>query len=237
MAAAFLGSICLTAVIADTLKLDDVIKNIQSNQSKIKDMYAETTTVINSTISRAGSKAPQQMTQKAKMWTKGTDKSRIEVTSPVKQVTINNGEKVEMINTETGQKYVQDLKKLKAKGAPDQSIASNFDSAKKFFDLSVKPDGSNYIIVGVPKEKNKFLGKMEFTIDSSRWVPVKMSMYDPKGKLVGVSEIEYKQISGIWVPSKNISRVESPMGKMSIEMSFDKLSINQGVNDSEFKIE
>ena len=74
--------------------LDDIIQNIQSNQSKVKDMYAETTTTITSSIAMPGSesKGPQKMVQKGKIWTKGESKSKIEMLSPTRQVTITNGD-------------------------------------------------------------------------------------------------------------------------------------------------
>ena len=79
---------------AADLGLDDIIQNIQSNQSKVKDMYAETTTTITSSIAMPGSesKGPQKMVQKGKIWTKGESKSKIEMLSPTRQVTITNGD-------------------------------------------------------------------------------------------------------------------------------------------------
>ena len=239
------------------LTLRDLFNKIQSNQSKIKDMYAETTTTITSSISMPGaeSKGPQKMVQKGKMWMKGKDKSKIEMLSPMKQITITNGDQMAIINPVTGQKMVQDLSKIRGqgiKGSRDQG-AMDLEKALEYFDLKVrkldalKPGnlsaeggsasgGETYVIEGVPKEANKFLGKMEFYVDSDRWLPVKIMMYDPKGKIVSQSAIEYGEFSGAWTPIKNISDVNSPMGKMNLEMKYENIKINQGVSDSKFKI-
>lgn len=220
--------------------LDEVINKIQSNQSKIHDMYAETTTTITSNMAMPGqeSKGPQKMVQKAKMWTKGQDKSKIEMLSPMKQTTITNGDKMAIINPETGQKMVQDLKKLKGQGPGGKGQGEmNLDKAKEFFDLSVAMKGDAYVITGIPKKDNKFLGKMEFYVDSTNWIPVKILMYDAKGKLMSQSEIEYKEISGAWVPVKNVSNVTTPMGKMNMEMEFENIKVNKGIGDGEFKVE
>ncbi|MBI5399507.1 outer membrane lipoprotein-sorting protein [Candidatus Saganbacteria bacterium] len=237
-----------TALLAQDLSLQEIIDKLQANQSKIQDMYAETTTKITSNIQLPtdNKKQPQTMVQKARMWTKGQDKSKIEMLSPMKQTTITNGDKMAISNPETGQKMVQDLKKIKdqgIKGARDQG-QMNLEKAKEFFDFSVrklealKPgDLETYIVTGVPKKENKFLGKMEFFIDSDKWAPVRIVMLDAKGKQINETKIEYAQMSGVWVPVKSQSVVNTPMGKMDVEMDYNNVRVNQGIKDSEFKVE
>src|SRR3989338_11321714 len=219
-----------SSAFAADLSIEAVIANMQVNQAKINDMYAETTTTITSNMAIPGqeSKGPQKMVQKAKMWTKGQDKSKIEMLSPMKQITITNGDMMATINQETGQKAIQDLKKLREKsGGLGSGGQMSLDKAKEFFDLSVrKLDASTpgtldtHIITGIPKKENKFLGKMEFYVDSEKWVPVKILMYDTKGKPMSQSEIQYQEISDlstedlskadVYVPVKNISNVTTP---------------------------
>ncbi|MGB9613144.1 MAG: LolA family protein [Candidatus Margulisiibacteriota bacterium] len=228
------------SVLAADLSLKEVVAKIQANQGKIKDMYAETTTTITSSMTIPGQKdkGPQKMVQKGKMWTKGKDKSKIEMLSPMRQTTVTNGDKVMMINPDTGQKIVQDLKKLREKsGMPDTSRQMDLEEAMKYFNLSVKREGKDYVIVGEPKEENKILGKMEFYLDPEEWLPVKILMYDPKGKLMSQSEIQYQKISDAYVPLKNISNITTPMGMMKVEMEFSKVKVNQGISDKEFAIE
>lgn len=225
---------------AADLSLEDIIQKIQTNQSKIKDMYAETTTTITSSIIMPGAKdkGPQKMIQKGKMWTKGKDKSKIEMISPTKQITITNGDQMAMINQETGQKIIQDLKKMREKsGMSDSSKQMSLEKAKEFFDLSATKKGEDYVIVGVPKKENKFLGKMEFYVDSERWVPTKILMYDAKGNPMSQSVIEYEKISDVWVPVKNKSVVNTPAGKMEVEMEFENIKVNAGIKDGIFTIE
>ncbi|MFH1386454.1 MAG: outer membrane lipoprotein-sorting protein [bacterium] len=220
------------------LSLDEVIGKLQGNQQQIKDMYAETKTVIFSNMSMPGqqSKGPQKIEQRGKMWTKGEDKSKIEISSPMKQVTITNGDKMAIINSDTGQKMIQDLKKMRGQGAADPGKMS-LDKAKEFFNLSLKKDGDDYIVTGVPKKKNKFLGKMEFYVDSNQWVPTKVNMYDLKGKLISQSNIKYQKVSGSWVPCSNNSVINTPMGRMDVAMEFSNIKVNSGLSDKEFKIE
>ena len=235
------GLIFVSPVIAEELTLESVVNNIQSNQSNIQDMYAETTTTITSNMTMPGqeSKGPQKMVQQGKMWTKGEDKSKIEMISPMKQITITNGDKMAIINQETGQKIVQDLKKLKGQGAGGLggSGKMSLDKAKQYFDLSIGEKDGNYVITGVPKKENKFLGKMEFYVDGDRWVPVKIMMYDAKGKLMSQSVIEYQQFSDAYVPVSTKSDVNTPMGKMDVEIEYSNVKVNQGIGDEEFYVE
>ena len=243
-----LYSFFASSSLAEDLSLKDLLTQIQSNQSKIKDMYAETTTTITSNIVMPGAikKGSQKMVQKGKMWTKGRDKSKIEMLSPTKQVTITNGDMMAIINPETGQKFIQDLKKLREKSGGQVVGQSGgqmtLEKAMDYFDLSVRSQKTEdgeievYIIKGVPKEKNKFLSKMEFYINASRWVPVKILMYGPRDKLISRSEMEYEKISDIWIPIRNISDVNTPVGKMKVEMGFKNIKINKGISDKEFKI-
>lgn len=222
------------------LSPDDLINKIQSNQSKLNDMYAETTTAITSNMAMPGqeSKGPQKMVQTGKMWTKGEDKSKVEVLSPMKQITITNGNKIAIINSETGQKVIQDLKKIKGQGmgGMGDSGKMRWDKAKEFFDFSVTQKDDLYVITGIPKKENKLLGKMEIYVDNINWIPIKILIYDVKGKLMSQSEIEYKDISGVYVQVRSISNVTTPMGKMKVEMEFENIKINKGIKDSEFDI-
>ena len=226
------------SAVAD-LSLEEIIGKLQANQSKIKDMYVETLTTINSNMSAPGqeNKGPQKMVQKSKMWTKGQDKAKIEMLSPNKQVTITNGDKMVIINPETGQKMVQDLAKMRAQGMSSGNQGMNLDKVKEFFDLNVKQIGGQYVITGVPKKANQALGKMEFYIDQEKWQTVKIMMYDAKGRLINQSDIGYQEIDDVWVPAKNKSVMLTPMGKMDVEMEMSNVKINQGIKDSEFRVE
>ncbi|MBU0501999.1 MAG: outer membrane lipoprotein-sorting protein [Candidatus Margulisbacteria bacterium] len=227
-------------VSAADLTLEDLMGKTHANQAKIKDMYAETETVMISSMSIPGQtkKGPQKMVQKGKMWTKGSDKSKIEMLSPTKQITITNGDKMLMINPETGQKMVQDLSKIKGQGSRGQGPGEmSLEKAMEYFDLSLKKDNDSYVITGIPKERNKFMSKMEFYLDSKRWVPTKILMYGGNGKLLSRSEIEYEKISGVFVPVRNSSNVNTPMGKMEIEMVYSNIKVNQGIKDEVFRVE
>jgi len=62
-------------------------------------------------------------------------------------------------------------------------------------------------------------------------------MYGGDGKLLSQSTIEYEKISDVWVPVKNVSNVNTPMGKMNVEMVYKNIKVNEGIKDAIFKIE
>ena len=232
------------AVFAADISLDSIIQNTRANQQKIHDLYAETTTKITSNLQMGASRGtgPQTMVQQGKMWSKGESKSKVEMLSPTHQTTITNGDKMAIINPETGQKMVQDLKKMREQGTVNSGQMS-LEKLKEMFDLSVQSTVDSeqnkpiYIITGVPRKENKFLGKMVFYIDGAKWIATRVQMYDPKGKLLSQTDMEYQQIGGVYVPSKNFSNVTTPMGAMKVEMEYSNIKVNKGISDSEFKVD
>jgi len=220
---------------AQTLSLDALIAKVQENQGLLKDMQADMTTTISSPMQKV------PMVQKGHIWSKGSDKSKIEISEPMKQTTIMNGSK--MMMEVNGQKTVQDLSKMGNKSFSADQGKMSLEKAKEYFDLSVKQGTGDsgqltgYIVTGVPKEKNDFLGKMEFYIDPEKFVPTRITIYSGKGKLITTSIIEYSEISGVWVPVKNVSNVTMPTGSMNIEQVFENVKINAGIKDSVFAVE
>ena len=102
--------------------VEDILMKVSTNQSMIKDMSADITTVIKSDL-----KGKMEREQSGKIWIKGEDKTKIEMLKPVKQVTITSGDKMMMQDPQTGQKMVRDLKKMRQEtGQPDLGQGSIF---------------------------------------------------------------------------------------------------------------
>lgn len=218
------------ASVSNAISLDDLINKLQSSQNKIKDMQADISTKM--TTSMQGMPA---MNQKGKIWIKG-NKNKMEISSPMKQVTITNGDKMAVVNPVTGQKQVTDLSKIPGGSSQGGSSSMNFDEAKKKFDFTMKNVSGGYQITGIPKEKNQFMGKIEVFVDSSKMVPTKIKMISPQGEVLSDTSIEYKKVSGINVTYKTISKVNLPKGKMTMEMTYSNIKVNSGISDSVFDI-
>ena len=227
----FLIGFCAFAIDAG---VEDILMKVSTNQSLIKDMQADITTIIKSDM-----KGKMEREQTGRIWIKGEDKTKIEMIKPVKQVTITSGDKMMMNDPVTGQKMIRDLKKMRQEtGQPDLGQGS-MDKKKMldYFDLKLKNVSGAVVIEGKPKKANKFLGRVDFTVDTSRNLPVKIEIYTPEGKLVSTTNIDYTKIKNIWVITKSSSEVKLPMGAMKAEMRYDNIKLNEGIADSVFKIE
>ncbi len=225
----------------------DLIAKMRSQQDLVKDLQADTTTTITSNISIPGapSKGPQTMTQTGQIWQKGRDKSKVEITSPMKQVTITNGSMMTIISPDSGQKITQDLSKMQGAGKGQGMDATK---ALDYFNLSVNKaevatgESDIYVISGTPKESNQFLGRMDFFIDAEKCIPLRIAMYTPKGALMSLSEIEYEPVAvssaeTAYVPKKIKSIVTMQMGSVNTEMVYENIKVNKGISDSVFEAE
>ncbi|OGC24101.1 hypothetical protein A3J90_02530 [candidate division WOR-1 bacterium RIFOXYC2_FULL_37_10] len=212
---------------AADLSIEDIASNLQVNQSKIKDMYCEMNTTI-----KQGTGTP--MTQSAKMWTKGEDKSRMEMITPMKQTIIRNGNKSAIIDS-NGQKTVSDVN-ASTKGNMGGQSKVDIEKFKETFDLKVKATDDGYIIEGTPKEKTQFLGKMEIYVDGKNWVSTKILIYDSHDKVITQTQIDYKEISGVLVPVKSLTESKMMGMNMTIEVKFEDVKVNQGIEGGVFKL-
>lgn len=232
-----LGLLVLSAFTVSALdqKIESVISKIRENQAKILDMSANITTIL-----KSDAKEKKSIQQSGTIKIKGDDMSRMEMTAPVPQITITNKDKLAVINPATGKSFVQDLKKLRAQTGKDNIGKNPLDQTKMldYFDLTIEEKGiisKSFIITGVPKDKNNFMGKVKFYVDG-RNVPTKVEIYNTENKLISSSELEYIKIKDIWVMSKNKSWITVPGGKMDVSMSFENIKINEGIADSIFEI-
>jgi outer membrane lipoprotein-sorting protein len=229
----------------------DLIAKMKSAQSLVRDMQADTKTTITSNISipsvypaqggGAPSKGPQTMVQTGHIWQKGSDKSKVEITSPMKQITITNGSTMTIISPDTGQRITQDMSKMQGAGVKGLDQTKALD----YFDLTVRKsegvtgESDIYVISGTPKQSNQFLGRMDFFIDAEKYIPLRIAMYTPKGALMSLSEIEYEPVEissseTAYVAKKIKSIVTMSMGSVNTEMEYENVIVNQGIKDAIF---
>lgn len=217
---------------AQDLNLDDLIGKIQENKAKIVDMYSE----MKTTMTGQGKMSSMNSVQKARMWEKGDDMSKIEMLEPIKQTTIRNGDKLIIIDGSSGKKTVKDLSTDKFAASSSSQGKMDFNKMKEMFDLSVSANADTYIIACTPKNVG-FIGKIEIYVDNKNFVSVKILTYDRNNKVINETAMEYTEISGIFVPQKTHSSVNSPMGKMTVDVEFLNIKVNEGIKDEEFRYE
>lgn len=96
---------------------------------------------------------------------------------------------------------------------------------------------SLYVLVLTPKAKTLMSFKMKMTVDYSKGIVKRAESYSPDGKLISVMENkEFDNIGNVWVVRRTENKIISPLGEMKIEMLYENIQINGGVNDEEFEI-
>jgi outer membrane lipoprotein-sorting protein len=236
-----------SVVYAADISAEALIAKLRNTKALILDLQADTKTTITSNISIPGStsNSPQTVIQTGHIWQKGSDRSKIEITSPMKQITITNGSMMTMIDPSTGQKTTQDLSKVQGAGGTGQGMDAT--KALDYFNLTVSTNEAGtgeakvYVISGTPKEANQFLGRMDFFIDAEKYIPIRIAMYTPQGTLMSLSEMKYEPVDvstgeTVYVPQKIKSVVTMQMGSINTEMEYENIQVNQGIEDSEFEV-
>ncbi len=217
-------------------KIDGVIAKIRDNQNKIQDLSANISTKL-----RSDTKDKKSLEQKGSIMIKGADMSRMEMSSPIPQLSVTNKDKMMMVNPATGQKMVQDLKKLRKQTGKDDLGQNPLDQTRilDYFNLSLEEKGiffKSFVLSGTPKDPKKFAGTIKFYVDESKYVPTKIEIYNQENKLVSLSNLSYTKIKDIWVVNKNSSWIVIPNGKMYVDMKFENIKINEGISDKAFEI-
>ncbi|OGC09271.1 hypothetical protein A2246_00630 [candidate division WOR-1 bacterium RIFOXYA2_FULL_37_7] len=77
---------------------------------------------------------------------------------------------------------------------------------------------------------------MEIYIDSENWVSTKILIYDTHDKVITQTQIDYKEISGAFVPVKSLTESKTMGMNMTIDVKFENVKVNQGISDSKFEI-
>lgn len=229
------AAICASKAPADVQAL---LGQIKGTQEKVKDMSADFSTTVIIAMKIQGKEDTQKLVQKGKIWTKKPKKSRLEVSSPQEQIIITNGDKMMMINKSTGAKTIQDLKKLREQQGMSQGQEQDIAETMKQFDLKITNRTADEIVVtGVPKKKTEGLAKMVFVIDAKRSIPTRISTYNEAGALVIYTTIDYKNVSGLWAPSKTNIEMNSAYGSSKAVMELTNIKINKNISEDLFKIE
>ena len=236
--AGLIGLILITVTESHSfaISIPDLLQKIKENQAKIQTLQAEMTTTIQSS-----SKSIPPMKQTGKIIQKYPDKSRMEMTSPIKQTTITNGTKMKMIDGQSGKSFVQDLSKSQGPSAisnPSSGMGMDPTKALENFNLKIVTESDSAIVIeSTPREKNPYLEKMRLTFSPATYLPTQIEVYGSKGKLLSTTTIVYDKVSDVYVPIQNKTSVSLPQGSMQVEVTYDKVKVNEKVADSLFGVE
>ncbi len=223
----------VTASFAEqSLKADDVIAKLVSQQSQVKDFSADIETSTKMTDAR------DTFILNGKIWSKGPKMAKMILYTPEPQTTITNGDKLVMIDAK-GEKTVMDIPPVQGlDAAANNQGRIDFGRFTELFNISIKPSkvAGTIKLVCFPKAGMVIKGKTEMVIDCNQWVPIYMTTYNEKGKMQASTDIKYAQFDGISIPVKIVANAVVPTGKAVMEMEFSNVKINQGISDSEFTV-
>jgi len=238
----------------------EITNKINENNAKVLDLQATMITTIKSSMLGG-----QPITQRATFYKKGLDKSRVEMiiaSSPPfggfrglnsgtqKQTTITNGDESWMIGSD-GQVVESPMAANKYANNANNANAKDPTAYLKYFELNIEEVSGNYLITGTPKSgtelsNNQYFGSLKFYVDKTRFVPVRMEIYQLDGSLLMESTMTYAQIKDISVNDKSITKMTIAMPgqgtfqtvnnqTMEIVVEYKGLRVNEGLGDGLFR--
>uniref|UniRef100_A0A7C4U7Z1 DUF4292 domain-containing protein n=1 Tax=candidate division WOR-3 bacterium TaxID=2052148 RepID=A0A7C4U7Z1_UNCW3 len=221
----FFFLIVLVSLSVKCITIEEIIKKIEANGSRIEDMEADVTTRI-----KIGDGEIQ--IQKMRMAMKGRDRVRIELISPMRQTTIINGKKM-MVQTQDGKKSIITQDTLPMMEQTGFQNMSEFLKGNKVNVINVENDIANIEII--PESPTPMVQKIEMGVDIERGVIISQRIYSNMG--VMKMEMEYGKISGVWVIKRMRIITPSPMGGLGeVESEYKNIKINKGIKDIFFEI-
>ncbi len=175
------------------------------------------------------------------MWSEGRDKFLAKILSPKKEqgtASLKIGD--EMWNYLP---KIDRLIKIPSSLMGDSWMGSHFtnddlvkeDKVDDLYDLSIASrDGDRVVITGVPKSDAAVVwGRIDYSVDMEKVVPVEILYYDEDGELVRTFTFDrVEQVSGRWLPLRMVIR---PLDKPEEKTEFVYDSIEFGVRlDNDF---
>ena len=209
----------------NALNVNEVLNHLDSG-SRVSDTLSQNITMR---MNIPGAEKSQRM----KIYKKGGDKVRIENLDRAGDVTIINGNN--MLMKVDGKEVIKQVGE-KDKESMFQIDMSSFNSTslKKEFDISIKEDRSDVVILKLlPKESNASYNMIEMAIDKDNWRVKGQKMYSNAG--ITKMNIKYDNNGNV-----SLIKIDSPLphgsdrGYMIMEYS----NTNRGnVSDDLFRIE
>lgn len=221
--------------------VDQVILKLKENQGKIQDMSADMSMALSTIVTMPGANTSSAMTaeQKGRLLLKDNDKLKMIISSPNKAETTLNGSKILQVMPGSGNRVV----KIRNPGDPayggpneTQTLNINWDNINESYYLMLTQRGSETAISATPRLDNQTIGEVKYIVDPSRWVVTRFFEYDPDGKQLLQSDIEYVNLNETWVPAVVSTSANVMLTRIDSTMTLTNVQINQGLSDDEFVI-
>jgi outer membrane lipoprotein-sorting protein len=231
-------AVVILSTLAGAVTMDDIIRKLEENIAKIKDMEADVEV-------RADIGKGTQFTQSMKVLSKGAAKVRMVSLSPEKQTIILNGTKMQ-IEDSKGEKKVIDRNSISIQGRAQTVDVKDMNAqrsiARFLKDGNARITGANgsiYTLEVIPgkQDRNPLMQKAELSVDHKRGVITSQKLYSNMG--VTVTDISYTKIGNTWVMSRTV--VTTPVGfsgeTATMTMDYNNIEINKGIPDKVFAVD
>lgn len=178
------------------------------------------------------------------MWSEGRDKFLAKILSPKKEqgtASLKIGD--EMWNYLP---KIDRLIKIPSSLMGDSWMGSHFtnddlvkeDKVDELYDLSIASrDGDRVVITGIPKSDAAVVwGRIDYTVDMEKVIPVEILYYDEDGELVRRFTFDrVEQVSGRWLP---LHMVIQPLDKPEekTEFVYDSIEFNVKLDNDFFSL-
>jgi len=216
-----------TAFATPTLK--EITQKLQEQTDKIQTLEADIQTVLSTPLINDG----EPTIMESKLFKKGKDKTRTEITTPSAQIMVVNGTIIYAKDVDSGQ-----VVKTEKKYSPDQfdpnSDFLDLERYLKDYDLTVQQNADVLQIEGKPKQASKMIKRLTLDLDSKDFQVKKIVIYNLKDQPMFEITLKYDQIDGISVPVYTHADINSVLGNMKIEMIYKNVKVNQPIDDGLF---
>jgi outer membrane lipoprotein-sorting protein len=212
---------------APTLK--EITQKLQEQTAKIQTLEADIQTILSTPLINDG----EPTIMESKLYKKGKDKTRTEITTPSAQIMVVNGTTIYAKDVDSGQ-----VVKTEKKYSPDQfdpnSDFLDLERYLKDYELTVQQKAEILQIQGKPKQASKMIKRLTLDLDPQDFQVKKIIIYNLKDQPLFNIALEYESVGGVSVPVHTTADMNSVLGSMKIEMIYKNVKVNQPLDDGLF---
>jgi outer membrane lipoprotein-sorting protein len=217
----------LLAVLNATPAIDDLMRNLQSNQQAIQSYSATVITVVD------GNYIPSKQTQVGYIYFQAPDFVRTDTQTPIVS-TVTKGQKSWTIDQ---QGNIQEI-------IPEQRALQDFQDIKnifKEFTFTSSDVSKNEIkLIGVPKNNTsifKHFSKIVLIIDPQQNIAKEIQIYNQQGVEIAKIITTYLTINSVNFPQETKTIITYGKNKLSITTTYKNIQLNQPLPSDTFELE
>lgn len=225
----FLSLVFITNTSFATPTLKEITQKLQEQTDKIQTLQADIQTILSTPLINDG----EPTVMESKLFKKGKDKTRTEITTPSAQIMVVNGKTIYAKDVDSGQ-VVKSEKTYAADQFDPNSDFLDLERYLKDYDLTIQQKAELFQIQGKPKQASKMIKRLTLDLDPKDFQIKNIIIYNLKDQVLFNIALEYETIDGVSVPVHTTADMNSVLGSMKIEMVYKNVKVNQPMDDGLF---